>query len=101
MVQLRIEFSKQFQAKGFGFVEGPKWTTYENQESYRQMDSYKTKAQILKAEAKDEEATEAKIKWAMSLGQGTVDDPKGWHYNPTRIVSRCTCTWRTWGTTGR
>ena len=46
------------------------------------MDSYKTKAQIL--EAKDEEATEAKIQWAMSLGQGTVDDPKGWHYDPLR-----------------
>jgi len=40
IVDLRKQFAKEFQQKGFGFVQGSKWTSYLSGEEYRQVDSY-------------------------------------------------------------
>ena len=70
MVKLRREFVEQFQAHGFGFVEGSKWVSMIDTETYSSKDSYKTEAQIYEAEAKCPVPTAAKIETAKAMGQG-------------------------------
>ena len=86
MVMLRKQFLKDFQEKGFGFVEGSKWTTYTSQEDVIAPEEYMTRAQIWKAECKDDKNTDAKIAWAIAQGEGT-DAPKqgrGYYKDETR-----------------
>jgi len=84
--RLQQEFMVEFQQAGFGFVEGSKWTKHLNSSLMQNEESYKTRAQILKAECKDDQCTEAKIAFALSLGEGVPPpgDPKGWYKDPSR-----------------
>ena len=84
MINMRKQFMEEFGQKGFGFVEGSKWTTHINEETYDAEDSHKTYAQILQAEAGCIKSAKAKLEFAKTMGEGTPDDPKGWFADPTR-----------------
>ena len=50
VVAMRKQFLKDFQEKGFGFVEGTKWRSHLSKEEHVAAELYMTRAQILKAE---------------------------------------------------
>ena len=62
-------------------LNSPPWA-----ETCTEEDSYMTAAQILKEECDDEANTQAKIKYAESLGEGVDEDGKrrGWYHCETR-----------------
>ena len=80
MVKRTQEFLDDFKDQGFGFVEGSKWSSFTTRDQHTQEDLYMTRAQILKEECDDEANTQAKIKYAESLGEGVDEDGKrrGW-----------------------
>ena len=86
MQALQKEFMEAFQQKGFGCVEGSKWTEYERKQEVAAEVEYLTKAQIYKREANDQAATDAKIAWAVAQGEGTPEpgQGKGWFKDPSR-----------------
>ena len=86
MVKLRGEFKRAVMDKGFGFVEGSKWSSWISEEKFVQEDEYKTESQVLSAECGSAASTAAKIAWAKSLGEG--EPPPGdcncFYRDPTR-----------------
>ena len=86
LISLRKEFIEEFNEKGFGFVEGSKWSGHLDVEEFKQSDSFKTWSQILVAEANDEKNAQAKVRTAKAEGQGVPPpgDCKGWYLDPSR-----------------
>ena len=86
LIALRKEFAQEFNEKGFGFVDGSKWTSHLDVEEFKQSDSYKTYSQILAAECGDEKNAQAKVRTAKAEGQGVPPpgEGKGWYLDPSR-----------------
>ena len=86
MLASQKEFLKDFREKGFGFVEGTKWSEFVSREQFTQEIVYCTEAQILKEERGNEANCRAKIEFARSMGEG-INEPgeqKGWYRDPSR-----------------
>ena len=80
VIALRRQFLQEFQEKGFGFVEGTRWTQNLSKEEHVAEEEYMSAAQILKAECKDAAATQAKIDFALAQGEGNCMPGQGKGY---------------------
>ena len=86
MQALQDEFMKDFKAKGFGMVEGSKWTTFVQTQEFEDEGEYMTEAQIEREECGDKVATKAKLDYARSQGEGIAQHGRGKGYfrDPSR-----------------
>ena len=86
MLEEQKQFLKDFKEKGFGFVEGTKWSEFVSREQFTQEIVYITEPQILQEESGNEANCRAKIEFARSMGEG-INEPgeqKGWYRDPSR-----------------